>query len=275
MLTSITFGEIYGGLALPIDMARLASTGRVEPGPGRGLRRLRKVQPGELLQVFFSARFDDPHGIEDFLATYGIPVKSFGLGDEPYEYPPVIAFEQLAELARGSVPSDRLASLRSDFLEGIGHRPTFYTIDELRDLQERMRLTAQPMLETVTARRLPDDSTWLAADLNFHLEGTRLRLRLDMVDVRGRLERALTLTAGDSYEFETALWLGVLQRIIERRPIRPCDQCGHYFDMNQRRSNHRFCNQSCKQRWHNQQGRLKRDLATCEPIAPAPIAFPG
>lgn len=275
MLTSITFGEIYGGLALPIDMARLASTGRVEPGPGRGFRRLRRIQPGDLVQAFLSTRFDDPQEIEEFLAAYGIPVKSFGLGDEPYEHPSVVAFEQMAELATGSVPSDRLSSLRSDFLEGIGHRPTFYSIDELRDLQERMRLAVQPMLETVTARRLPDDSTWLIADLNHRLEGTRLQLRLDIVDVRGSQERAITLTAADSYEFETALWLGVLQRIIERRPIRPCDQCARYFNMNERRSDHRFCDRSCKTRWHNQQGRLKRDLATCDPQAPAPAASPG
>ena len=273
LLTRITFDEIYAGLALPIDTARLAATGQVEPGPGRGFRPIHKVQPRDLLQAFLSARFESPLEIEGYLNTYGIPVKWYGLlGDEPHETAPVIAFEQLAELAGPAVPPDRLAALWADFLEGIGYRPTFYSIDELRDLQERVRLAAQPMLETATAKRLPDDSAFLIGTLNFGLQGTRLRLKLDMIEVHGKSERALTLTAADTYEFETALWLGVLQRIIERRPIRPCDYCGRYFDMNERRSDHRFCNRSCKQRWHNQQGRLKRDLASCEPTAFTPTA---
>jgi hypothetical protein len=159
--------------------------------------------------------------------------------------------------------------------EGIGHRPTFYSIGELRDLQEGMRLVAQPMIETVTAKRLPDDSAFLIGTLNFGLRGTRLRLRLDAIDVRGKSERALTLTATDTYEFEAALWLGVLQRIIERRPIRACDHCGRYFNVNKRRNDHRFCNRSCKTRWHNQQTRLKRELASCEPIVPTPTPFPS
>jgi hypothetical protein len=256
--TLISFDPILPGLGLPIDLRRLQTERRVEPGSGIGIRVIRSVPPRDLLQSFLSTSFDDPRSTKSFLQTFGIPVRAYGIDEDAPQYQTVAVFEELAELAGSAVSGGELAGLRRRFAAAFGHRSDFYSISELQELQERMRRRAQPMLDAAISKQLFEDAASEFAYLNLGLAGTRLQVRVKVVDVDGVPTRTITLSAADYYEFEPALWLGVLQCVIERRPIRPCHQCGRYFSMNERRGDHRFCNRSCKQRWANDQRRLRR-----------------
>ncbi|TAK66903.1 MAG: hypothetical protein EPO22_03430 [Dehalococcoidia bacterium] len=258
MQTLISFDPILPGLGLPIDLRRLEKDGRIEPGPGIGIRPVRAVAPRDLLESFLSVSFDAPASIESFLSTFGIPVKSYGADDEWAQDQSAAFFQELARISTAAIPAAGLAGLRCRFEEALGSRPDFYSVKELQQLQERIRRLAEPMLEAAAASELAPGEDLDFGYLNHELVGTRLQVRVNVVDVRGAPKRAIALSAADYYEFEPALWLGVLQCVVERQPVRPCHQCGRYFTMNERRGEHKFCNRACKQRWANDQRRLKR-----------------
>jgi hypothetical protein len=258
--TLISFDPILPGLGLPPNLRRLRTDGRIEPGPGVGVGRIHSILPAELLQGFLSASLDDHASLESFLKTFGIPVKTYGADDEWAQDRVATFFRELAELSSAAIPAAELARLRRRFEDAIGSRPEYYSINELQELQARMRRLAQPLLDAAAAKELAPEESLEFGYLNHGLTGTRLQVRVKVVDVRGAPKRAITLSAADYYEFESALWLGVLQCVIERRPIRPCHQCGRYFAMNERRIR-RFCGLPCKTRWHNDERRRKREMA--------------
>ncbi len=259
MQTLISFDPILPGSALPISLSRLRTDGRVEPGPGIGIRHIRPTLPRDLLQGFLSASFDDPASVESFLQAFGIPVKSWGADEEWVQDRAATFFRELVELSPAAIPAAGLATLRRRFEESLGYRPEYYAIGELRELQERMRRLAEPMLDAAVANPLAAEEGLEFGNLNHGLAGTQLQVRVDVVDVRGASRRAITLSAAGYYAFEPALWLGVLQCIVERRPTRPCHQCGRYFTMTERRGDRRFCGLPCKTRWHNDERRRKRE----------------
>ncbi|MCH8160634.1 MAG: hypothetical protein IIB88_01940 [Chloroflexi bacterium] len=262
METLIRFGEITSGYLRPVNPVALRETGRVEPFPGAGVgQRGRLVEPKELLRDFLSINFQEPRDIEAYLERNGVPVKHWGRSGRQEDYPDIVAFNELAYLAREAVPENQIERMRTCFLRALEYGTEFYFIDELAELQREMRRLTDAISEPLAEKTVPN--RYAVSNLNAGLSAGMV-LSLEPVKVGKKEVKALVLET-QGWDFETRLCLGILQGILELTPIRQCHQCGRYFEMRQRRTNRRFCDFSCKYAWFNDKRRRKRELATQQP----------
>ena len=98
----------------------------------------------------------------------------------------------------------------------------------------------------VATKGVSPDVSLLVDTVNNHVHGVSLHLKVKQVCAKGRPARAVVLTTGRYVGLEASLWLGVLQRVLERRPILKCEWCGEYYEVKQLRGDRRFCNRSHK-----------------------------
>jgi len=101
----------------------------------------------------------------------------------------------------------------------------------------------------------------LAADNEDGQELSELTLKYEQESLNGKPVEMLSIEARSSSEFETCLYLGLLQLLLEGRAMRRCEQCGEPFYAEQRRVNRRFCDIVCKDAYSNERRRRKHELA--------------
>ncbi len=263
METVIRFGKVVSGYPRPPSLGVLKKTGRLEPSPGRGIKYGRSVEPKELLTDFLSLNLGEPEDVLAYLERNGVPTKCVGLDGYPEDYPEIIAFDELAHLARDCVPPERIANLRNGFLRAVGYGADFYTVRELKALQEKMGELARLVSKATANKSVPHRDQ--LGDISDGVESARLTLKSDFAEVRGKAVRVLILEASTWSDFEVCLHLGILQCLVEGTAVRQCQQCGQWFEMSERRPNRRFCDTTCKTAYFNTKRRRKHEMAAKSP----------
>jgi len=64
---------------------------------------------------------------------------------------------------------------------------------------------------------------------------SELTLKYEQESLNGKPVEMLSIEARSSSEFETCLYLGLLQLLLKGRAMRRCEQCGELFYAEQRR----------------------------------------
>lgn len=183
-----------------------------------------------------------------YLKTYGIPLRVAGNEHEPDEFERLAIFDELASAIAGTA---RAEELRSRFVQAMHLTAEFFTVAELVDLQKRLAEIAEPLSASAKSGRPDEDTPIRLGNLNHKLVEASLRVELATRPVSGHPRQIIELQTTRYTTFETCLWLGVLQFVIEERILRRCQACGIYFEMRQRRANRRFCTSACRERFHN------------------------
>jgi predicted RNA-binding Zn ribbon-like protein len=267
MEARLRIGSVASGRRQPYALTALREEGILRPAPNTSPSSPRYVEPKELLIDFLGTDFAKLSAVTAYLKRNGLPVKHAGRETCESRDAGVVIFNKLADLALEFIGEEQVRHLREQYLRAAGFNDEYFKVDELLELQCRIKDLTEVVSSALVRKSLPQ--TNLLYIIEPAIKQTRLRVGYDHENVGSRRARIPVLEAVIPADFEVCLYVGVLQLLVEGAPIRYCAFCNKLFQMKQRRSNRKFCDVVCKIDYFNAKRRRKHEQAANAPPSAA------